>query len=97
MTSMILKRSVLNSRNLGFNEINFNLFADTQARSQKFAMGGAIKGFWGWSPQRSKILHFFLKLNFRGIVIKNIAFKTWHKKLAAQHDLTDCINGLCGR
>ena len=55
---MILKRSVLNSRNLGFNEINFDLFPDIQARRQKFAMRGAILGR---SPQRSKILHFFGK------------------------------------
>ena len=27
------------------------LTASTQARSQKFAMGGAVWGFWGWSPQ----------------------------------------------
>ena len=48
---MILKRSVLNSRNLGFNEINFKLFADIQARSQKFAMRRAILVVWGLRRQ----------------------------------------------
>ena len=39
---------------------SFNL---SQARSQKFAMGGgAVLGVWGRSPQRSKILHFFAKI-----------------------------------
>ena len=45
MTLMILKRPVLKSRNLGFNEINFNLFADIQARSQKFPMSGLFENF----------------------------------------------------
>ena len=35
--------------------------AGTQARSQKFTMGGAVLGVWGRSLQRSKILHFFAK------------------------------------
>ena len=29
--------------------------------------------------------------------MQNNAFKTWHKKLAAQYVLTGCNNGLCGR
>ena len=33
-----------------------------QARSQKFAIGGANFWVWGRSPQRSKILHFFAKM-----------------------------------
>ena len=36
--------------------------AGTQARSQKFAMGGCFGGL-GASLQRSKILHFFWKMN----------------------------------
>ena len=57
---MILKRSVVNSRNLGFNEINFNLFADIQARRQKFAMRGAILGV---EPPALKNFAFFYKNN----------------------------------
>ena len=51
------------------------LIGPQQARSQKFAMGGTVfgglgakppaagsTGFWGRSPQRSKILHFFAKI-----------------------------------
>ena len=38
------------------------IFVVGQARSQKFAMGGATLGVWGRSPQRSKILHFFAKI-----------------------------------
>ena len=92
---MTLKRSVLNSRNLGFNELNFNLFADVQARSQKFAKSGAILGA---EPPALENFAFFCKNNFYfRTILKNNAFKTWHKRLAAQHDLTDCINGLCGR
>ena len=45
----------------------------TQARSQKFAIGGCVgggmehpaaggTGVWGRSPQRSKNLHFFAKI-----------------------------------
>ena len=34
--------------------MNFNLFADIQARSQKFAMRGAILGVWGFCPQPPK-------------------------------------------
>ena len=37
-------------------------------------------GVWGRSPQRSKIFHFLQKeLNFRATLIKNNAFKTWHR------------------
>ena len=108
---MTLKRSLLNSRNLVFNEINSSLFADIQARSQKFPIRGAILGVWGPRPQppkargseggapsAQKFCIFLQKLpNFKTILIKNNAFKTWHKKLAEQHDLSGCINGLCGR
>ena len=43
------------------------------------AAGGT--GVWGrGSPQRSKIFYFFAKkLNFRAILVKNNAFKTWLK------------------
>ena len=34
----------------------------TQARSQTFAMGGAVLGVWRRSLQRSKILHFLSKI-----------------------------------
>ena len=41
---------------------------------------GAALGVWGPSPQRLKILRFFKKkLNFSAILIKNNAFKTWHR------------------
>ena len=60
-----------------------------QARSQKFKIGalpeirngGAVLGVWGRSPQRSKILRFFFQKqrNFRARLIKNNAFKTWHR------------------
>ena len=37
-------------------------------------------GVWGRSPQRSKFCIFLQKLlNFRAILIKNNAFKTWHR------------------
>ena len=40
----------------------------------------AAGGTGVWGPQRLKILHFFQKyLNFRAILIKNNAFKTWHR------------------
>ena len=52
-----------------------NHSTQSQARSQKFAMGGGCfgglgakppaaggTGVWGRSPQRSKILHFFAKI-----------------------------------
>ena len=59
-------------------------------RSQKFAMGGLFWGL-GAEPQRSKILHFFCKNNliFRAIVIKNIAFKTWHRNW--QYDMIQLV------
>ena len=62
MTSIILKRSALNSRNLEFNEINFNLFANIQARSQKFAMGGLFWGSGGGAPAFENFA-FFCKNN----------------------------------
>ena len=63
-----------------------------QARSQKFAMEGAVLGVWGQSPQpkeargfgggapsaRKFCIFLQIKLNFRAILIKNNAFKTWH-------------------
>ena len=94
---MILKRSVLNSRNLEFNEISFNLFADIQVRSQKFAMRGLFWGSGGTAPSARKFCIFLQNNLILGLLVKNSAIKTWHKKLAAQHDLTDCINGRCGR
>ena len=52
----------------------------TQARSQKFAMGGLFWGSGGGAPSARKFCIFFQKyINFRAILIKNIAFKTWHK------------------
>ena len=52
-----------------------------QARSHKFAIEGVVLGAWGRSPQRLKILHFFFKNNLilGAILIKNHAFKTWHR------------------
>ena len=51
-----------------------------QARSQKFAMWGAVLGVWGRSSLRLKIFHFLAKITyFRGILINNNAFKTWHR------------------
>ena len=57
-------------------------------------MGGAVLGVWGsggnapsrrrnWGleaePPALEILHFFAKKNFGAILIKNNAFKTWHR------------------
>ena len=42
-------------------DFNSGTLAGTQARSQKFTMGGAVLGVWRRSLQRSKILHFFAK------------------------------------
>ena len=42
-----------------FNATSLIQSSCNQARSQKFAMGGAILVVWGRSSQRSKILHFF--------------------------------------
>ena len=52
--------------------------AGTQARSQKFTMGGL---FWGSGGGASSARKFYIflqnELNFTAILIKNIAFKTW--------------------
>ena len=54
--------------------------AGTQARSQKFTMRGL---FWGSGGGASSARKFCLfsqnELNFRAILIKNIAFKTWRR------------------
>ena len=36
-------------------------YDDSQARSQKLAMGGTVWGVWGRSPQCSKTMHFLQK------------------------------------
>ena len=65
----------------------------TQARSQKFAMGGLSWGSGGGAPSRQrptgagggalsarKVCIFLQKLlNFRAFLIKNNAIKTWHR------------------
>ena len=44
-------------------------------------------GSLGWSPQRSKILHFFAKItSFRAILIKKNALKTWLRNWQCKHD-----------
>ena len=52
-----------------------------QARSLKFVMGmGLFRGSGGGSPSTRKFLIFVQKqLNFRAYLIKNNAFKTWHR------------------
>ena len=61
------------------------LVAFTQARSQKFAMGGCCEGLGAKppaavAPSARKFCIFLQKsLNFRAILIKNNAFKTWHR------------------
>ena len=52
----------------------------TQGRSQKLAMGGQCWGSWGGAPSARKVCIFLQnELNFRAILIKNNAFKTWHR------------------
>ena len=54
--------------------------AGTQARSQKFTMGGAVLGFGGGVSSARKFCIFLQnELNFRAILIKNITFETWHR------------------
>ena len=54
--------------------------AGTQARSQKFTMGGMFWGSGGGASSARKFCIFSQnELNFRAILIKNIAFKTWRR------------------
>ena len=67
---------------------------------KKFAMGGGL--FWGskgGAPSARKFCIILEKeLTFRAILIKNIAFKTWHRNWQRNvRDSTGCINGLCGK
>ena len=56
------------------------LDAGVQPEIRNGGGGGAVLGVWGRSPQSSKILCFFAKkLNFNAALIKNNAFKTWHR------------------
>ena len=41
-------------------------------------MGGCFGGL-GAEPPTLEILHFAKQLNFKAILIKNNAFKTWHR------------------
>ena len=73
-----------------------------QVRSQKFAMGGYFRGLgvkppaaggtgdWGRRFRARKLCIFLQnQLNFRAIVIKNNAFKTWHKNW--QHNMIQLV------
>ena len=72
-------------RNIGEDQKNSYDFssgplAGTQARSEKFAIGGLFWGSGGGASSARKFCMFLQnELNFRAILIKNNAFKTWHK------------------
>ena len=54
--------------------------AGTQVRSQKFTMGGLFWGSGGGASSDRKFCIFLQnELNIRAILIKSVAFKTWHR------------------
>ena len=63
-----------------FYDFSSGPLAGTQARSQKFAMGGLFWGSGGGVSSARKFCMFLQnELIFRAILIENNAFKTWHK------------------
>ena len=58
-------------------DFSLGTLAGTQARSQKFTMEELFWGFGGGASSARKFCIFLQnELNFRAILIKNIAFKT---------------------